>query len=185
MNYKLLKELIELLEEFGTQSSSIDLNKFIIWTNNKLFTQKESDGISDHDDLLIAFRVMYLNKELKKRTKAILSKSKVSSIDEYSFLLHLDYQKSFRKMEIIDLHNLEAPTGIEIIKRLLKNKLVEEFPDEQDRRAKRIQITEEGANELQSIKPKITDVFTSFTKDLELDEKIQVAGILDKLIMGK
>jgi DNA-binding MarR family transcriptional regulator len=84
---------------------------------------------------------MYLNKALKKQTKSVLSESNVSSIDEYSFLLHLDFQESFRKMEIVELHNLEAPTGIEIIKRLIKNKFVEEFPDEEDRRAKRIKIT--------------------------------------------
>ena len=74
-------------------------------------------------------------------------------------------------MEIIDLHNLEAPSGIEIIKRLLRNKLIEEFVDEEDRRAKRIQITKKGAEELESIEPQITKIFTKFTENLELDEK--------------
>jgi len=74
-------------------------------------------------------------------------------------------------MEIIDLHNLEAPSGIEIIKRLLRNKLIEEFADEEGRRAKRIQITKKGAEELESIEPQITKIFTKFTENLELDEK--------------
>lgn len=74
-------------------------------------------------------------------------------------------------MEIIDLHNLEAPSGIEIIKRLLRNKLIEEFADEEDRRAKRIQITKKGAEELESIEPQITKIFTKFMENLELDEK--------------
>jgi len=69
------------------------------------------------------------------------------------------------------LHNLEAPSGIEIIKRLLRNKLIEEFADEEDRRAKRIQITKKGAEELESIEPQITKIFTKFTENLELDEK--------------
>ena len=185
MKYDLLKELIPLLEEFQKQSSSINLNEFIIWTNNKLFLPKNKNQTASHDDLLIAFRVMYLNKELKKQTKGILSESKVSSIDEYSFLLHLDFQDSFRKMEIIELHNLEAPTGIEIIKRLLKNKLVEEFADTEDRRAKRIQITKEGVEELECIRPLITEVFKNFSSKLELNEKIQITGILDKLIKSE
>ncbi len=182
MNYNLLKKLIELLEEFHEQSASINLNDFIIWMNNKIFLPKNNKEVNKHDNLLIAFRLMYLNKELKKQTKEILSKSKVSSIDEYSFLLHLDNQNSFRKMEIIHLHNLEAPTGIEIIKRLLKHTLIEEYADEEDRRAKRIKITKTGAKELQSIKPKITAIFTKFTSKLELSEKIQITGILNKLI---
>lgn len=110
-----------------------------------------------------------------------LSESNVSSIDEYSFLLHLDFQDSFRKMEIIELHNLKAPTGIEIIKRLLRNKLIEEFADQEDRRAKRIKITRRGKKEIEVLKPQIDLIFAKFTEPLTLDEKIQISGIFDKL----
>jgi DNA-binding MarR family transcriptional regulator len=128
---------------------------------------------------------MFLNKELKKQTKSILSKSNISSIDEYSFLLHLDYQESFRKMEMVEIHNLEAPTGIEIIKRLLKNKFIEEFPDKDDKRAKRIKLTNKGITELKTIKPKIDTIFSKFSEPLTLNERIQFSGILDKLIKMK
>jgi DNA-binding MarR family transcriptional regulator len=185
MNFNLLKEVIGYLEEFETQSDSGNLSDFIIWINNEVFSPKKNSHANSHDDLLIAFRIMFLNKELKKQTKEVLSHAKVSSIDEYSFLLHLDNQMSFRKMEIIALHNLEAPTGIEIIKRLLKNNLIEEYADTEDRRAKRIKITEMGAKELEAIQPIITEIFTSFSSSLELNEKIQIAGILDKLITSK
>ena len=119
MKLTLLKEIIELIEEYQTTNDSEKIEDFTIWLNNKLFSLKYSEGHSTHDELLIAFKIMLLNKELKKQTKNVLSKSNVSSIDEYSFLLHLNYQESFRKMELVELHNLEAPTGIEIIKRLL------------------------------------------------------------------
>ena len=94
----------------------------------------------------------------------------------------MDHQESFRKMEIIELHNLEAPTGIEIIKRLLRNELVEEFADEVDRRAKRIQITQHGISEIKQIKPEIDLIFTKFTAPLNLHKRIQASGILEKLI---
>ena len=182
MDYSLLKELILHVEAYQEKHSSKKIEDFTIWLSNNLFSEKRSDGHSAHDELLIAFKVIHLNKELKKLTKSILSKSNVSSIDEYSFLLHLDYQESFRKMEIVELHNLEAPTGIEIIKRLQKNKLIEEFPDQEDRRAKRIKITERGIHELKTIKPKIDLIFSKFTEPLNLSEKIKISGILDKLI---
>jgi DNA-binding MarR family transcriptional regulator len=85
-------------------------------------------------------------------------------------------------MELVELHNLEAPTGIEIIKRLLKHKFIEEFPDPDDKRAKRIMITKNGKKELQTLKPKIDMIFNKFTDGLTLNEKIQISGILDKLI---
>lgn len=182
MDYTLLKELIRLIEEFQKGIPSNKTEDFVIWLNNKLFSPEHKGQHSAHGELLIAFKLMYLNKELKKQTKRVLSESKVSSIDEYSFLLHLDYQESFRKMEIIDLHNLEAPTGIEIIRRLLKNRLIEEFPDKEDKRAKRIKITQEGVDEIEVIKPQIDMIFSKFTEPLNLGERIQISGMLDKLI---
>ena len=100
----------------------------------------------------------------------------------HSFLLHLDYQDSFRKMEIIELHNLEAPTGIEIIKRLLKNGLIAEFPDGEDKRAKRVKITKAGIEEVKKLKPELDALFTEVTDGISLNEKIQLSGLLDKLM---
>ena len=181
MDYKLLKELISYTEEYQAKNASHKIEDFTIWLNAKLFDNKTASA-TKHDELLIAFKLLHVNKSLKKETKNVLSESKVSSIDEYSFLLHLDYQESFRKMELVELHNLEAPTGIEIIKRLLKNKLIEEFPDQEDRRAKRVKITKSGSLELQNVKPKIDSIFSTFTEPLSLNEKVQISGVLDKLI---
>lgn len=181
MDYTLLKALIKYIEEFQRVSSTNRIEDFVIWLNNTLFSGRHRDKHSAHDELMIAFKMMYLNKELKKQTKSALSEANVSSIDEYSFLLHLDFQDSFRKMEIIELHNLEAPTGIEVIKRLLRKKLIEEFADKEDRRAKRIKITRRGKKEIEVLKPQIDMIFAKFTEPLTLDEKIQISGIFDKL----
>jgi DNA-binding MarR family transcriptional regulator len=182
MDYSLLKELLKYVEEYQENQASQKVEDFIIWLNNKLFAKNDTTTHTSHDELLIPFKLMQVNKELKKQTKTALSESNVSSIDEYSFLLHLDYQESFRKMEIVEIHNLEAPTGIEIIKRLIKNKFVEEFPDVDDKRAKRIKITEKGLKELDVIKPKINTIFYNFTDTLNLMEKIQLSGIFNKLL---
>ncbi|MCB0762990.1 MAG: MarR family transcriptional regulator [Flavobacteriales bacterium] len=181
MDFTLLKVVLVYVEEYQKSHSSGKIEEFTVWLNNKLFASAAANH-SSHDELLIAFKVMLLSKALKKQTKGVLYSSKVSSIDEYSFLLHLEYQDSFRKMEIVELHNLEAPTGIEVIKRLIKNKLVEEFPDEEDKRAKRIRITESGINELNVIRPQIDAIFSRFTQPLPLNEKVQLSGLLDKLI---
>lgn len=182
MDYSIIKQLIILLEEYKSYTSSNNLSEFVIWLNTKLFANENDNESNNHDKLLIAYRVMHINKDLKRQTKGVLSESKISSIDEYSFLLHLKFQSSFRKMEIIDLHNLEAPTGIEIIKRLLKNGLIEEFADKRDKRAKRIKITNKGTTEVEYLEPRINKIFLESTESLSLNEKIQLAGILEKLI---
>lgn len=181
MDYTLLKELIGHIEEYQKKHASSKIEDFIVWISNELFAS-DNQSHKSHDELLVAFKLMHLNKSLKKQTKSVLSESSLSSIDEYSFLLHLDYQESFRKMEIIELHNLEGPTGIDIIKRLVRNELIEEFPDEEDKRAKRIKITTKGISELNEVKPKIDLLFSKFTEPLSLSEKIHISGILDKLM---
>lgn len=182
MDYSLLKEMLRFLEEYQQENDSNKIEDFIIWLNRRLFSADHQGEHAVHGELLIAFKLMYLNKELKKQTKEVLSTTKVFSIDEYSFLLHLDARESFRKMEIIELHNLNPPTGIEIIKRLLRNKYIEEFADQDDKRAKRIKITRKGIKELSVIKPQIDAIFQEFAASLTLDEKIQINGILNKLI---
>lgn len=181
MDYSLLKEIIGYTETFKKEHSSNKIEDFTVWLNSQLFSDNKKEGHSAHDELLIAFKLLYLNKELKKQTKIVLSESNLSSVDEYSFLLHLNHQDSFRKMEIIEMHNLEAPTGIEIIKRLLKNKFVDEFADREDKRAKRIKISKKGLDVLNTVKPKIDRIFTKFTEPLNLNEKILLSGILDKI----
>lgn len=181
MNYELIKKLIEYVEEYQKKHASDKVEDFTIWLNNVLFIHRNKAAHSAHDELLIVFKLIHLNKTLKKQTKSVLSESGVSSIDEYSFLLHLDNLESFRKMELVELQNIEAPTGIEIIKRLINNGFVEEFPDQKDKRAKRIRITKNGLQELKTLKPKIDSIFSQFTDPLNLNEKVFVSGILDKL----
>jgi DNA-binding MarR family transcriptional regulator len=182
MDYTLLKELLSYTEEYQKLHHGHKIEDFTIWLNNQLFTSKIKTSLLNHNDLQLAFKLLHLNKALKKQAKSILAESNLSSLDEYSFLLHLNHQESFRKMEIIEIHNLEAPTGIEIIKRLLKNDLIEEFPDKDDKRAKRIKITNTGKSHLLTIKQKIDQVFSAFEEPLSLNEKIQMSGLLDKLI---
>jgi DNA-binding MarR family transcriptional regulator len=81
-------------------------------------------------------------------------------------------------MELIKMHLIEPPSGIEVLKRLLKKQFIEEFDDPDDGRAKRIRITETGKQEIQVIFPKMQDVFSSMTADMSLNEKLHVVSFL-------
>jgi DNA-binding MarR family transcriptional regulator len=185
MDYSLLRKVIEQLEDYEKDHANGSIEEFVVWMNAKLFASGD-EGAADrhegHDKLLTAFKLLHVNKALKKAAKDVLASSEVSSIDEYSFLLHLEHQESFRKMEIIELHNLEAPTGIEIIKRLLRNGLVEDFDDPADKRAKRVRITQRGSKHLKTLQPKMDEVFASMIQPLALKEQILLNGVLDKLM---
>ena len=182
MKPKLVHRLIDQLDEFSKSNESEEIEDFAIWLGGKYFKSDVTTGHKEHLDLMLAFQISTLNKEIKKQTKSLISKSPFSSLDGYSFLLHLEQGNSFRKMELIEMHNLEAPTGIEIIKRLLTKELIEEFDDKDDKRAKRVKLTKKGRKELAELKPQIDAEFSKFSKALSTNDKLGLVSAMNKLI---
>ncbi len=182
MKTELLHSLIDLVEEFNATNTSEKMEDFVVWLSGKYFEANESDVHSEQLDLMLAFQISLLNKSIKKQTKEVISESSLSSLDGYSFLLHLEQADSFRKMELIEMHNLEAPTGIEIIKRLLSKGLIEEFNDLEDKRAKRVKITKAGKTELDRLKPLVDAKFASFASVLSINDKLGMVSTMNKLI---
>ena len=182
MKAELVHLLIDQLDEFSKTNASGGIEDFVVWISGKYFKSDAADGHKEHLDLMLAFQISMLNKEIKKQTKSAISDSSFSSLDGYSFLLHLEQGNSFRKMELIEMHNLEAPSGIEVIKRLLSKGLIEEFDDQEDKRAKRVRLTKKGLKELTELKPQIDDVFSKFSKSLTLEEKLGLVSSMNKLI---
>lgn len=182
MKTKLVHTLIDQLDEFSKSNNSDNIEDFAIWLSGKYFKSNDVSSHKEHLDLMLAFQISMLNKEIKKQTKSVISESPFSSLDGYSFLLHLEQVDSFRKMEIIEMHNLEAPTGIEVIKRLIAKELIAEFNDKEDKRAKRVKLTEKGGKELKKLKPQIDKEFSKFSTSLSLEEKLGLVSTMNKLM---
>lgn len=182
MKNQLLHKLIDLLEDFSQKHDSGTMEDFVVWLIGEYFQSNEANSHQDQLDLMLAFQIAMLNKTIKRQTKDIISDSPLSSLDGYSFLLHLEQAGSLRKMELVEMHNLEAPTGIEIIKRLLTKGLIEEFNDSEDRRAKRVKMTKDGHKELDRLKPLIEERFANFAGALTLNEKLSLVATTNKLI---
>jgi DNA-binding MarR family transcriptional regulator len=184
MKAELLHNLIDLVEEYSQTSSSGAMEDFVIWLSGRYFKSEATAVHQEQLDLMMAFQISLLYKTIKRQTKEVISDSALSSLDGYSFLLHLDETESFRKMELIEMHNLEAPTGIEVLKRLLAKGLIEEFNDEQDKRAKRVKMTKAGKQELERLKPLVNQRFNNFAKSLSLDDKLSLVATMNKLIQS-
>ena len=63
---------------------------------------------------------------------------------EYLFLYTVNNLEKAHKTDLINIHLVEYTTGMDTIKRLINNELLNELPDEQDRRAKILILTKEG-----------------------------------------
>ena len=183
---EILKETLHWLEEFQKECPSDDhsLESFIIWLNSRLFSDARTENdphSSEMLDMELSFMLVMQARYYKSYAKKVLGDSVLSSPDGFSFLYHLSLVDSYRKMELIKMHHLEPPSGIEVLKRLLVKELIEEFDDADDKRAKRIKITETGKKELLDVMPKMSELFRLMTSELSLNEKIHMLAFLKQM----
>ncbi len=185
-SFEVLRELIQWFEAFSEEypESETDLNSFIIWLNTRLFAEEPGKhSVHDRDvlDMELSFLLALQNRHYKAYAKEALLDSELSSPEGFSFLYHLSLADSYRKMELIKMHQLEPPSGIEVLKRLLKRKFIEEFDDPDDGRAKRIRITEAGRQKIRIVQPKMQQVFSSMAANMSLPEKLHVLAFLRQM----
>jgi DNA-binding MarR family transcriptional regulator len=183
---EIVKEIIHWIEEYQNQNLLDDysLDSFIIWMNSRLFSEghaEESQHSPELLDMELSFLLVMQSRYYKMYAKRVLGDSELTSPDGFSFLYHLSLADSFRKMELIKMHHLEPPSGIEVLKRLLNKGLIEEFEDKDDKRAKRIKITEKGKKELQIVLPKMSEIFSLMTAELALNEKLHMLAFLKQM----
>ena len=182
----IISELITWLKLFIEENpiNEVNLKSFIIWLNSKLFVDEHTGQTIHQNDMLdmeLSFLLVLQHRHYKAYAKRALGDSELSSPESFSFLYHLDHADSYRKMELIKMHHLEPPSGIEVLKRLLKKSLIDEFDDPDDKRATRIRITKKGRTEIKKVLPKMQNVFASMTAEMSLNEKLHVVSFLKNM----
>ncbi len=102
-------------------------------------------------------------------------------IDDPVYLIVLMQMGTPKKSELIYEMMAEFASGIDVINRLTKMELMEEFPDEQDKRSKRLRITPKGLAVIQQAFPVMDRVADVAYSSLTEGEKALLVQILDKL----
>lgn len=114
-------------------------------------------------------------------SKKALSKFTLNNIEDWVYLKRLQFLKNPTKSELIYDMISEFPSGIDVIKRLLKAGLVREYQDENDKRSKRLAITDEGNEVLSNSLPWMHKVSEIAFDQLTLPEKKMLYQLLNKL----
>lgn len=193
--FDMLKELLSAYENFSksSETDSIDLQSFGLWLFQQEVKKKEtsilnsaheqvlSDSIHGTVDDQISFTLLSMQKLIKFYVKKALEGTRLISIDDIHFLFHLAQNESMKKSEIINSNITEMSSGIEVIKRLLKKKLIDDFDDPNDKRSKRVKITAEGLEEIKKVSAKFQNVHRLFTKVIHEDDKFNLLALLNKI----
>lgn len=185
MQYELLKEVIAQLEVFDREDHGSNLRDFTMWLYNQLKVEEDkiesTPNLDGNLDPQISQLINIFNAHSKHYTKTALKNSPLVSVTDFGFLMSLMEEGSIRKTDLIARNYSELSPGIEVIKRLLRQELVEDFNDPLDGRSKRVRITPKGAEVFQSVLSEINRAARLMSGNLEVEEKLQLLALGNKL----
>jgi len=206
-HHKLFLELMTLIEQYENEvkEKGITLEDFILWLNrsvllkslppvvyhdddnNNIRVHLDSPG-SDNPDYLakranvqLTILLHQLSKHFKIYSKKILADSDLVSIDGHMFLSTLYHIDGMTKARLISSNYMELPSGIEVIRRLLKKGFIEEFDEPKDKRSKQVKISKRGKKEYEDSLPAFRKAIDILAGNLSDDKIISLNILLDEL----
>jgi len=190
---EILLELIDYLDKYeqenSKEGSNLNTSDFLGFINsnyhkvrelnhgNQQLENNETHGPNTDISILIVLLFRYAKGYIKKALKD----SQIRTADEFSYLITLMNTDSMSKTELIQNQIMEKTSGTDIINRLIKLKLIEQYDDEFDKRSIRVKITQQGRLEILSILPQMQLVSQIVTGNLNAVEKNMLAYSLRKL----
>lgn len=191
MDYKLLKDIIDLLKEFKTENDithrfdvSVDGFKNWISSNNQLIDSEpdwEGKENGRSAESVINTLILHMNRYAKSYSKSAIFGSYFSTQEDFIYLINLKAFGEMSKMELIKKNVHEKPVGMQIISRLISQGWIEQSNSFIDKRSKVISITSKGLLALENQMSKIRKATEIVTGDLTHSEKMELIRLLKKL----
>ncbi len=178
---KLLIELIDYLDAFESVHEGAryepdikDFADFLLWRSEKKKQEEERVTVEQRRAASAkdtARGISLLHRYSRFYIKKALADSPLQTEDEYTYLVCLMGGESMTKTELNNLNAMEKTSGAEVMRRLLKANLIQQRPDEEDRRSMRVSITPEGRKVLLNLFPNLrlcADTLVSALSDEQL-----------------
>jgi len=196
-SYKLVHQLLKLVEDFENENKGRELclNEFSGYLINHL-TQPDSVSAADirfgkkeNDSQQLAYQIdntigrlfIYMSRYAKSYVKKTLDGTALQSPEDFTSLAILLTHESLSKSDLISRNIQEKTSGTEVIRRLIQAGLVTQLDDENDKRSKRISITDQGKQLLYKVFDEMNDVGKMVSGNLSLSEKLNLQYLLQKL----
>lgn len=95
----------------------------------------------------------------------------LNQIEEFGILVTLQQDKNPKKTEVIYANLFELSSGTDMLARLKKRGLIREYDDAEDKRSKRIELTDKGAKVVDTCKARIFRNAAMLMNELTDDDK--------------
>lgn len=179
-----LLDHIEAFEATVSDDAELTMDHFISFLNNPEIDNSLSDRnstIIDSVDIHIAKNTSLLHRYSKFYIKKALKKTSLQTVDEYTYLVSLLHVESLTKTELNNLNAMEKTSGSEIIRRLRKNGLIDQRPDEKDKRSIRVFITDKGRAELMKLFPELQKCSSLLSETFSPQQKVTYSSLQNML----
>jgi len=197
-SYKLLHQLLDLLEAFEAErpecdNTLFDFSAYLVSSieSNVVTGTKKDVRFGDKETVAqerayklennIGRLFIYMSRYAKSYIKKALEETPLLSPDDFTCLSILLTHDELTKTDLIEKNMQEKTSGMEVIRRLIAAGLVGQKNNTDDKRSKRVFITNEGKQQLYKIFKEMSYVGTIITGKLTLKEKLILQHLLQKL----
>ncbi|WP_312902382.1 MarR family winged helix-turn-helix transcriptional regulator [Chryseobacterium taichungense] len=193
MNYRMTKEVIDLLQQFEIENTEsyypANISGFKEWLCDKSSfenKQKEEPYWEGKEngrtpESAISTLLVHVNRYAKTYSKSAISDSDFTTQEDFIYLINLKAFGKMTKMELIKKNIHDKPVGMLIITRLLKQGWIEQAESDIDKRNKIISISEKGKEALEAQMKRIREATEIVAGNLTYHEKMELIRILNKL----
>lgn len=193
MKYGILKDVVNMLEEFEVENFSTkayhdDIEGFKRWivVNYKSEEIKNEPNWEGKEkgrsaESVINTLIVHLNRYAKSYSKSAIFGSNFSTQEDFIYLINLKAFGEMTKMDLIKKNVHEKPAGMQTINRLIAQGWVHQTDSEIDKRSKVLKISDKGIEVLENQMDKIRKATEIVTGDLTRSEKMELIRLLNKL----
>jgi DNA-binding MarR family transcriptional regulator len=197
-SYKLIHQLLSLVEklEEETNGAEVTLQHFtgflvaevskdtandatpdIRFGENEMYAQHSAYQLDNNIGRLF----VYMSRYAKAYIKKALDGTPLQTGEDFTGLAILLTHDHLSKSELISRNLQEKTSGMEVIRRLIAAELVTQWDDADDKRGKRIAITDKGRHLMYRVFVDMSYVSQIITGKLTTSEKLTLQYLLQKL----
>lgn len=187
MRINFLHKLLDLAEEYensGGNTADFEREDFVTWL---LTTQRRDAQLLPKEasvtpvNGLIAMYVSIMGRYADFYARRIFRDTDIYSMDDWAVLASLFPDGTTKKANVLRGCVMEKSSGNEVLKRLLRQQLIEESPNPDDHRSKLICLTDAGRQAFVSVEKRIQSLSNLVIADLNESEKADLLAHLFKL----
>lgn len=192
-NIKVVGELVNQFALYEQEVKKPTVGGFVAWMQDRsqqpamdsYLKMGKADGRAsakvNEIDNAIAILVGMMNKYARIYSKIVMDDLPLNTVEEFGYLAQLSSHKQLTKTALINKSMDGKTTGMDIIRRLVKNGCAKEIENPEDKRSKLLQITEKGSTIIGLSYTRMAEVSKAIVGNLSRGEKQTLFGILTKL----